>query len=388
MYQASIHQGPEALAALSEEWAALEARIARRRFLHTRWWWHSYVAALCRDPASFQLAVVRDNGRAVAMLPLERRSVRRMGWTVCEVGLPEHPHLPLGDILCDPAASGREVIAAVRRALAAEDKWDLLTFRSVLEDSAVARILSHRSRPMSVLSHTCDYLDCARPYEMITAAFSRNFRSNLNKARNKLARESGVEFECAVDMPALGRAFEDLLEVEASGWKGAAGSGTAIKLHPELVEFYRTMMNELAPQGLFLINVMRIGGRAVAAQLCTRDRDTLYILKLAYDEQWARVAPGNMLLEWVIRRADQAPPFRYVNLVNDPPWFKDWCPTSSQVRHLYLFNRTPTGLALMFGLRARQWLKILMWRYDRWQADRGRPRRTQPAGMGSNVASD
>lgn len=353
MYRVSLHRGPQGFEAVLPAWAGLCGQLTRPRYFHFPDWWRSCVRTLLPQPEALCLAVVRAGDRPVAVLPLERRTVQRFGFPIREIGLPFHPHLPLGDIAAAPDIDASALQAALRRGLDEDGPWDVLRFRGVLADSAAARLFADGVLLTRVVSHTCDYVDCGRPYEEITASFSRNFRSNLNKARNKLARETDVEFIAVTDREKLMQALDEFLEVEASGWKGSAGEGTAIKLHPELTAFYRNLIEELAPRGAAVINLLRIGGRAVAAQFCALDADTLYVLKLAYDEQWARAAPGNMLLEWVIKRAGAERRFRYLNLVNDPPWFKDWRPETIDVCNIDLYNRTPRGLALWLAMRAK-----------------------------------
>jgi hypothetical protein len=96
------------------------------------------------------------------------------------------------------------------------------------------------------------------------------------------------------------------------------------------------------------------------AQFCVRDEDTLYVLKLAYDERHARLAPGNMLLERVIACGFASGSFRHVSLVGDPPWFKDWRPQEAPVYTIELYNATPIGLMLLAGKRAKQGLRSML----------------------------
>ncbi len=70
-------------------------------------------------------------------------------------------------------------------------------------------------------------VDCSRPFDETFSALSKNFRGNLRKARNKLAKLEGVEFVSARGPEELASALEVFLDVEASGWKGASGTGTA-----------------------------------------------------------------------------------------------------------------------------------------------------------------
>src|SRR5690606_17756733 len=95
---------------------------------------------------------------------------------------------------------------------------------------------------------------------------SKNFRGSLRKARNKLARLAGVEVRWAREPAEIYPAFERFLEVEASGWKGDGGIGTAIQLDPTLRAFYGGLMQRLAQTGRARINLMMHGDRVMAGQ--------------------------------------------------------------------------------------------------------------------------
>jgi hypothetical protein len=150
--------------------------------------------------------------------------------------------------------------------------------------------------------------------------------------------------------------FPEFLRIEASGWKGAAGAGTAVVLAQERVGFFRSLVENFAPQGRIFINVMRFGERLIAAQFCITDSDTLYVLKQGYDEDFAPFAPGNALLEHLVRWCYATRRFRAINQVGRPRWFQDWKPQhASNVYRLHRFNSTPAGQVhrLKHAARAR-----------------------------------
>jgi hypothetical protein len=365
-YKTNIYRGVDKLGILSEQWEAVLRQVLTPRFYHLRGWWQSYASALVADGNEFMIALVEDGTRPVCVAPLERREVKRAGLKVREVGLPRHDHIPLNDIICQSGLSGSEFIESLGRALAVTGGWDVLVFKWVLEGSAISELL--KKDPMSVVTRPnfCDYLDCSRPYETIFAGFSSNFRSNLNKARNRLKRESGVTFSAVTDVAELPRAFAEFLRIEASGWKGKTGARTAIELDASLVKFYLALIDELGPKGHIVINLLRVGSAIIAAQVCALVGETLYVLKLAYDESWSRVAPGNMLMEWVIQKASESRSFRFLNMVNDPSWFKAWGVQSVPLLIIERYNKTPAGVALMLVRRAKLWIRPAYVRCRDW----------------------
>jgi CelD/BcsL family acetyltransferase involved in cellulose biosynthesis len=366
MLKVDVYQGRAGLAAIAEDWRHLLGGLRNKRFFHRYGWWKSYMNTLDHDPDLVSFFVVRRGGQAVAILPLKRSMRKWCGLPVQQWDLPGHLHKPLDDILCDCSVNPTDIVAVLTRTLR-EHKlggWDVLSFSSVLKESTLAEYATGtHSRVVAVLLKSCDCLACVGSYEDIAEKFSRNFRSNLNKARNKLAREQKVEFRSVTSQPELASSFAEFLEIEVSGWKGTKGTGTAIKLHPDLVQFYQSLIDELGPSGAVVINSLKVGDKPIASQFCVKDDDTLYVLKLAYDEDWSRVAPGNMLLEWVIQEGIRSKGFQGVNLVGDPPWFKDWQPDSQNVYNIWLFNRTPVGLALFGAMKAKQWLKPYYLKY-------------------------
>ncbi|MGE0030812.1 MAG: GNAT family N-acetyltransferase [Steroidobacteraceae bacterium] len=352
-------RGADALAALAGDWRTLAATQAGCRFYHWYGWWKCCVGILEPDPDAVTFFVVRRGSRPVAIVPLRRSADGGAGLGARVWRLPQHPHMPLSDIVCSAGLGADELLEALLPALGrrAGRGWDALTFEPVPAGSPLAQL---RAVPAGSIRRTtvkiCEEIPtCAREEDHRTR-LSPNFRSNLNKARNKLAREPAVEFQTALRPAEQGAALAAFMELEASGWKGR--EGTAIAQDPRLRAFYRGLVEELAPQGRVAIHSLRVAGRLIAGQFCLQDDDTLYVLKLAYDEDWSRVAPGNMLLEHLVLGGAGAG-IRRINLVGNPAWFRDWRPVGSEVHCHWISNATIRGRALSGLLDVKRRLRPL-----------------------------
>ena len=352
---ASVRRGPAGMLALRDTWESLLPRLARRRFFHEWGWYDAWLHELAPRPESVLLVELQRGGRCAAILPLVASQQRRAGLELRVLGLPEHEHLPLADIIGEPDLDAAQILPVLSRALRhAGVRWDLLRFSMIMDESPLARGLdavrhAHRVVPMKV----CEQVDCALPWEQFAARLSGNFRSNLNKARNRLAREPEVHWQVAATPAQIDAAFDDFLKVEASGWKGS--EGTAIACRPELVRFYRRLSGHFAPVDRLRINALSVGGRTIAAQFCPLDADTLYIYKLGYDEEHSRLAPGNALIEQMVRLGAEQGRYRYINLVGNPSWFAQWRPEGTPVHLVLVYGNTPRAVAarLLAGLRRR-----------------------------------
>jgi CelD/BcsL family acetyltransferase involved in cellulose biosynthesis len=357
MLSVEVQGGAGAVAAVAEDWRRLAAACMRPRFFHWLGWWKACLLHLEPDPAAVSFFVVRRGAEPVAILPLKRLgdAVPLPGARVW--GLPRHPHLPLSGFPCRAGLDPAELLSALCDAVRDHDgaPCDALWFEPLLAESPLARLKGAGRGLHRAVIKTCDEVPCCAPGEDHRQRLSANFRSNLNKARNKLGREAHVEYATITRPEALADALAGFEELEASGWKGAAGAGTAIRLHAPLRAFYRALVAELAPEGRIVIHALRAAGRPIAGQFCLRDADTLYVLKLAYDEDFSRLAPGNMLLEHVLQSARSDAGIERVNLVGNPPWFRDWRPEQQDVLRLCVANTTLRGrtLAGLLGLKRR-----------------------------------
>jgi CelD/BcsL family acetyltransferase involved in cellulose biosynthesis len=353
--QFEIFQGAAGLAAIREDWKRVTRALDEPRFFHLYEWYESYLNTLSDSPVYFVLA--RRKEAPVSVIPLVRSPLRLAGTKLRGLSLPHHPHM----LLCDAPVTNegadhitmRELIAYLRRQR--EIQWDVLFFPNLLEDSGLLSALN--ARPAALLisepQTRCNYLPCVQP-DHLAARLSQNFRGNLRKARNKLAKLNRVEFISTRSRPDIDLALDEFLAVEASGWKGAADARSAIKLDGRVLSFYQSLVVNFSRIGACEINLLRAEGRCIAGQFCLVIGDTSYILKIGYDEAYAQVASGNMLLEHTIQRYFREGAIKYVNLITDALWHSCWKPMSYAVSRALVFNMTAAGLSAYSLLRAKE----------------------------------
>jgi hypothetical protein len=99
----------------------------------------------------------------------------------------------------------------------------------------------------------------------------------------------------------------------------------------------------------------------IASQFCLCDTETVFILKLGYDESFAHVGPGNSLFEQLVRWCYASPNLHEINLAGRTRWFQEWHPEPNNVYRVHLFNHTPIGQIHRIKCAAQARLRLLAW---------------------------
>lgn len=120
-------------------------------------------------------------------------------------------------------------------------------------------------------------------------------RGRLGGLERKLEREVGpVTVEIVRDAERVDETVAAFLDLEQAGWKGAAGSAMACA--EETSGFLGAVAEAAAARGRFEAAILRAGGRVIAISTQLIGRGWAYGFKAAYDERYARHAPGLLLL--------------------------------------------------------------------------------------------
>ncbi|HKM88786.1 MAG TPA: GNAT family N-acetyltransferase [Xanthobacteraceae bacterium] len=127
----------------------------------------------------------------------------------------------------------------------------------------------------------------------IEQAVGQHQHKELRRHWRRLGETGAVLFTEATEPSAVAAAMEDFFALEASGWKGRAGTATAG--HNDLRRFIRTAVCGLAAEGKASIHRILVDGRAIAATITLRSGRCGWFWKIAYDEAFARFSPGVML---------------------------------------------------------------------------------------------
>jgi CelD/BcsL family acetyltransferase involved in cellulose biosynthesis len=118
-------------------------------------------------------------------------------------------------------------------------------------------------------------------------------RADLRRTRRRLEERLEGEVEFASVEPD-DETMARFLALEASGWKGEAG--TALASQTAHAEFFTDMCRRFAAEGRLELVSMSCGDRVVAMATMLTAADSRYAFKLAIDEEFRKQAPGAQLI--------------------------------------------------------------------------------------------
>lgn len=258
-----------------------------------------------------------------AVLAVVTRQVTRFGVGALALRTPRDDHTQIGDLLF-ASADDADAVPAVLSAVAREfPNTPYLEINRFSECSALLTALKSDALPAPRTWHADSYgayLPVPADFASYRNGLSRNFRNNLNKAANKVARLRDVQFRFSGTR--THEDFTEFLAVEASGWKGQAES--AIASSPQQVEFYATLVRRLDEIGWLEWQFMTGDGCTLAANLAIRMPKSVILWKLGYNDAYSRCSPGGILLEELVKREIAARSIEEINLTTNQPWYDNW----------------------------------------------------------------
>lgn len=366
--QVRLFRGIEGLHALETDWHKLETSLTDPRFIHFYGWYKSYLENSESKPDSVLFILVSDADVPVAVFPLRRTSQRRFCVLLRTWELFWPNDMGICDVIFDKNHANRAMLSLLTQTLRAHKDlaWDLLRLQDILVDSSAMYSLKAVPKPLSLIlpHHYSKYIRSDADYDTALNRMASKFRRNVRRQAKKINELGVIEYRFISQRDELDAAFNHFLEAEAASWKGDANTGSAILLHDDQVNFYRTVLNEFSKFGACSINLILLDGHCISAQFCLKCGDTLYVLKIGYDQTYRSLGPGNVLFSELLRRCCADEKIRNISFITGASWQDNWAPETSDVYDCFIFNKTLPGVLVYqletiknYARQIKHWLR-------------------------------
>ena len=275
--------------ALVPHWDALVARAGGNVFMHP--------AALCAAAATgfskIHVLLAWDADNLVGLWALRERRVAPLFPKF--LAAPPYEYAFVASPVIDPAY---DVMPAFFDAIAREPALPKVVQLKLLDGDdatyhATLAALVGRNAQMLKLSER------ARPFLGNESERKRSGSTGkkLRQDWNRLSALGAVE---VINERAAGEvraALEMFLTLEAQSWKGQ--NGTALLCKDDDAAFARRFLGDLAECKGASVALLRVDGKAIAAQVLLYSGSMAYTWKTAFDAEFAKFSPGALLIDKV-----------------------------------------------------------------------------------------
>jgi CelD/BcsL family acetyltransferase involved in cellulose biosynthesis len=281
------------------EWKELLKRDPDRHIFATpewqRCWWEEFSAG-----KEIHTLEMRRDAELVALVPLylkrdDGRSILRL---IGGIDLTDY----LGPIcaLEDRGDVAEATVAWLQDAGIAWDEFDghnmpvPLGFAEYLVDHA-----DRRGFDITLTQEeTSAVLVLPDSWEAYERSLDSKERHELRRKRRRFVREHPDAQMRSATQETLQEDLETFVEMHrgAEGMKGHF-------MKPEIATFFRRVAEALMPLGWLRLDLLEIGGRAVAATFGFQLENTFYLYNSAYEPEVRRLSPGLVLVSHLVERA-------------------------------------------------------------------------------------
>jgi hypothetical protein len=188
-------------------------------------------------------------------------------------------------------------------------------------------------------------------FEHYWQARSRNLRKNIGRYFRRAEKE-GFEVRLTVlaDVADMALGVAGYGDLESTGWKGE--QGTAIHAGNRQGRFYTQVMENFAHTGGGRIYNLHFNEQLVASRLTLVQNGMLVILKTTYDEQFAKYAPGRLLLYRILQTLFAEHDVRVVEFYTRASGDQlQWATDRRMIHHVNLY-RSPVMVRMVAMARA------------------------------------
>jgi CelD/BcsL family acetyltransferase involved in cellulose biosynthesis len=337
---------------VSDEWRALAEDAVDDQPFYRPEWIQAHLRAFA-PTSRVVLIEVRSAGRLCLLLPLieERGTFSKV--PIRKLRAPVNVHGGRFDAMRCAGVGGEEAIQAAANYLLELESWDVLQLSNTPCQSTNEQIiLSMRGRGIRSLKLNDQpnplILVPKDPSLLHTMPPNSKLRSQLRRVRQRLELKGPLRFRREDD--AKSTSLERFYKLEASGWKGAAGSAI---LCNGTRPFYDEMARAGARYGYFSLFTLECGGELVAAHYSFTHRDRCYSPIVTYNEAFRQFAPGHLIISEILSYC-AANDIQYFDITGqDQPWKMKWTSAARSMNHYFVFKGPLGQLAYRVGVSFR-----------------------------------
>lgn len=359
-YSIEIFKGKSGLLQIYTIWEGINSRNPETNIAHLPGWYLSFFNTIDKFDSDIYFILVLKESSPLFILPLKHTFKKYFIIKTPVLELPIHGHFYYRDFITADQTFGTEDINSILYLIKKKfpKSWDILIGLNIYECSNFYNLFSAANFKFKFINRygRIDYLFINKGVDA-ESLFSRNMRKKLKKYKRKIEEGSSLYFETERLFNGENELFKRFLELENSGWKGSAGENTSIKSHITLVNLYKDFIKNINSEAYFLIIIGRLDDIDIVGDLGFIYKNTFYSLKIAYNENYSHLSPGQLLQEYEIKLIYNHPEINYINFMTGFETHKLWTDKFIPTYNAMIFRSSLKGLFLGFIFNLKKYLK-------------------------------
>jgi CelD/BcsL family acetyltransferase involved in cellulose biosynthesis len=335
----------DAFVALEPEWTAFVREQGVGSLFASHRWFRCCWSGRPSDARPLVL-VVRQASRIVGIVPFFQR---RASWRIFPARvlfLMQSHDSPFADLVL-PRENAPRVVDAVLRHLATARGWDVLGLLKIARGSRTHGILRERleNTPHVQLANVqSPVLELDTDWKTFWTAQSQRFKKTVRNVVNRVERLGAITVAELTRMTPAAECAAVFRMVEGKSWK--VELPTSLARSAEISRFFEALTTTLHASGDLLLWVLQLDGVPIATEYHVRDGDAVYALRSDFDDRYRDASPGAYLNHHIIREYFARGIRRYDMGPGESTYKQRWANGTVELDNLWIFNRTPYGMAL------------------------------------------
>jgi CelD/BcsL family acetyltransferase involved in cellulose biosynthesis len=337
-----LEASTDVIDALSGEWSVVSSCGESGEPFFQPYWFSAYARSFGGD-APVVLGIARRGDAMIGVLPLQRKRSFFGGVPAQTLSSLSGPHSCRFD-LCFAAGEKDAAAGILWNTLRNDPSWQVIEALNVPQNGGFESIMRCAANdgcpiaqwrtlltPYLEISSESPFQNC--PQRTVDR------RARLRSYYKKLEKLGNVEIVTTAEYDET--LIDTFIALEVSGWKGR--NGGAIGCSPKVVRFYKDALRGAAAAGHLRMQAILVGNTPVSMELGLFMNRCFYSPKFAYNEDFAKCSPGNLMNRESIRIAASHGAERYDFLGPCAPHKMLWTETVRPHANCYIFRPSIRG---------------------------------------------
>jgi len=288
------------------------------------------------------LVLIKDDGKIIGIIPVILSIKRKYGQSIRYLFPVSEYYNTHSDILIKQL-SDEPIKVFFNAIFSLRSKWDVIIIQRLIEWNplveSIRNYCNYNSIKYFVRKEQPSYfITLPGHLEEYLRKRSRNFRRSLIKNQRKLYSLGEIRIEKVVKPEEMEQAFDKILRIEESSWKGS--HGTSIKSVWKQYDFYRRLCRAVSQKGWIHLQFLLMNNDPVAYNMGLIIKKRYFYLKTSFDERYREYSPSmilrvNLIEELIKRNINE------IDFTAEPyEWQKRWSEEYRWHKSLTIYNNT------------------------------------------------